>query len=108
VQAPPFVPSHEPAHFVPSLAHFERPPTGAPVTGLHTPGVTAHDSHWPSHLELQQTASTQKPLKHSCVDPHDAPAVCFATHAPPAVQNAAASQSVSLVHEVLHAVAPHV
>jgi hypothetical protein len=41
------VPSHEPPHTLPSLAHAARPPTGAPVIALHVPALPPelHASH---------------------------------------------------------------
>lgn len=60
------VPVHAPAHSaVP--AHAARGPCGVPITGAHTPSsdATSHASHCPSHSELQQRASTQKPVAHS-------------------------------------------
>ena len=42
---------------------------------LHVPTelVALHDWHWPSHLPLQQTPSTQKPDVHCVPDEQLAP-----------------------------------
>jgi hypothetical protein len=59
-------PLHEPLHIgcIGSELHAGRPPTGAPVTGLHVPcePATLHAWHWLPHAELQQYPSTQCPL----------------------------------------------
>jgi hypothetical protein len=81
--------------------HFGRVPLGAPVTGWQTPVSGAHASHCPVHAALQQTPSAQKPEVHSVAAVHGAP-FGFAVQTPP-VHLRPGTQSVSPVHEVLHA-----
>lgn len=67
VQAAPLVPSHWALHF-PVPPQAARGLTGSPWTALHVPSEprALQDWHWPSHLPLQQTPSTQK-LDVHCV-----------------------------------------
>jgi hypothetical protein len=63
-------------------------------------------SHWPAHVEPQQTPSTQDPLAHSPFIAHGAPAATFSTHAP-AWQCVFAGQALPLEQPPVHSVAPH-
>ena len=60
VQALPLVPSHCPLQ-VPVPPQAVRVARADPFTAVHFPAVAAslQDSHWPSHLPSQHTASTQ-------------------------------------------------
>jgi hypothetical protein len=60
----------------------------------------------PLQAVLQQTPSTQLPDWQALAPAHSAPRVSLGTHAP-ALQNAEATQSVSVPQIVRHAVAPH-
>jgi hypothetical protein len=62
-----FVPSQEPPHADPSLAHAARAPCGWPETGTQVPTEPATSQAWhcPSHAWSQQTPSVQKPLAQS-------------------------------------------
>jgi hypothetical protein len=53
-------PAQPPPQLVSCPAQGARPPTGAPVTGLHTPEL--HDPHCDVHDEVQHVPSTQNPL----------------------------------------------
>src|SRR5262249_30204182 len=50
-----------------------------------------------------QKPSAQNPERHSCAPPHDTPVVPLGTHAFVVVQNALASQSMSVAQVVEHA-----
>jgi hypothetical protein len=67
--------------------------------------ASAHDWQVPPHAVWQQTPCAQNPKAHSLFDAQVAPTAFF-TQLPPLQMNGE-MQSVSTVHVVLHAVAPH-
>src|SRR5204863_115227 len=106
-QAEAFTPSHEPPHAEPSLAHAERAPCGAPLTGVQVPAlpVASHASHCPSQATLQHTPSTQFPFAHCDTAEQLAPSPSLLTQTP-AEHQSPAGQSVSTVQLPLQAVGP--
>jgi hypothetical protein len=97
-------PSHVPPHAVPCALHFGREPCGAPCTGVHVPTDPATSQAWhsPSQAALQHTPSMQKPLPHWEPLEHCDPLLPLSTHLLPGPQYALLSQSMSVVHVVLH------
>ena len=107
VHAARFIPSQVPAH-TPDPPHARRPAWGAPVTGEHVPSEpgTSHASHCPLQAVLQHTPSTQLPDAHWALVVQPMPAGMRVTQVPDWHRRPVA-QSVSDVHIVRHAVAPH-
>ena len=108
VQAARVVPSHAPAQSEPSVAHAVFALCGVPVTGEHVPTLpaTSHASHWPVHAPLQHTPSAQMPEMHELAVVQALPFETFGMQTP-LLHQLPLEQSVSVVHDVLHAVAPH-
>jgi hypothetical protein len=81
------LPSHWPLQ-VPVPLQAARDASGAPVRTLQDPTelVSVHDSHCPSHLELQQTPSTQLPEVHCGLVEQVFPLSRVVTQAPVASQ----------------------
>ena len=83
-----------------------------PESGEHTPSTGApaaleHASHAPPlHAVLQQTPSTQLPLRHCAEVPHAVPSVSGEPHFPP-MQRLPELQSVSSAHIELQAPPAH-
>lgn len=107
VQAVRFVPLQAPPQRLLSVAHWVREPWGLPVTGEQVPtaAATSQASHSPVQAALQHTPSAQMP------DTHEFPAVQvlpFGTLAmqTPLLHQFPTEQSVSVEHDVRHAVAP--
>jgi hypothetical protein len=105
----PPLPSQKPS--LPQLetsAALQRPSGSAAPSGSgeHVPGepASAQLAHTPSHAELQQTPSTQKPDRHSPDSRHAAP-LLFLPHRPPTHLFGAAHCESSL-HDSKQAVPP--
>jgi hypothetical protein len=69
--------------------------------------ICEHASQSPVHTLSQQTPSTQKLLVHSFAPAHAAPTGFFVPHTP-LTHVLPVEQSVSAVHDALHAPPPHV
>jgi hypothetical protein len=103
----PFTPSQVPPQGEFAPLHAGRFPTGTPVTGTHSPALpgTLQASHCPMQSLLQQTPSTQWPLRHSPSREHEPPLVPSGLQTPPR-QNLPAPHSPS-VEQPSHFVGPH-
>jgi hypothetical protein len=78
---------------------------GATLEHVPRDAVSAHDLQTPSHLVRQQTPCSQKPSRHSSGPKHVAPGGLRPQV--PFTQDAGGLQSVSAVHDALHALVPH-
>src|SRR4051812_30934371 len=91
--------------------HAARAPAGAPpaFTGEHVPmsPITLHAAHWSVHAALQQTPSTQKPLRHWLFAVHGLAGGSIATHLPWALQSSPLMQSASFTQAARHCAPPH-
>lgn len=77
-----------------------RVPCGGPTTAVHVPALppTSHASHWPVHVDEQQTPSTHLPEPHCVPEVQTTPSPREQVPTPFALQVAGATQELLPQH----------